>query len=648
MTLRLFPIGADDLSGYASYEAFHASNAAVRGNVFFDKYFPSVSDSRSQFDPVRSFNGNPALKGTYRVSPNTTFGYRSYGILSIPLSPFFQYAPEGVYSRTRFELASTFLPSVPLFPGDGLVISLLKLGNPSYSIGVWDNSRLVLNGDTVRLVYYHEQSNTNVDVFDVGPSSEWVGAPYQIVHALVKTATPNVYESRVYKGAMTDAFEDLTLIASRTNTSSGVARGFLYTGRQEVENFDWWFTRPSSDDFQMWLYTAEFGYTLDTDNYEAVSVSDSAVGRLSTEPAYTIFEETLSQGVTHADSLIRATGATAIESLTTTDGLTYAYRVLSTLLEQLGVTRVLGVRHTSGAVAQDGVDVAPQLRPAFSQTSTESVAVTPAMVGALASQLREQLQLLDPLAPVTRSAQLVLDTLQALDTAHAAAGAAVQDATTWSESFAMQWATVGAVLDAVTLTESLGPHLVVRALVADEIALDPTLLVQVLLGIAVQDVVQLDVGVLLPQGTLTWATNLRTGATTQYTQYPYTSFARRGTRYLATAEDGLYVLDGDTDNGAPIIAEMQSGFLQFAGSRFTSFKAIYLGMHASGAVLFKLETGDGKQYTYQVVVQNMETTKVRVGKGLRARYFAFELVTTGQDFDLDTVEFLPIGAQRRV
>jgi hypothetical protein len=37
-----------------------------------------------------------------------------------------------------------------------------------------------------------------------------------------------------------------------------------------------------------------------------------------------------------------------------------------------------------------------------------------------------------------------------------------------------------------------------------------------------------------------------------------------------------------------------------------------------------------------------------MGKGLRSRYFAFELVSTGQDFDLDTLEFIPLVADRRV
>jgi hypothetical protein len=44
----------------------------------------------------------------------------------------------------------------------------------------------------------------------------------------------------------------------------------------------------------------------------------------------------------------------------------------------------------------------------------------------------------------------------------------------------------------------------------------------------------------------------------------------------------------------------------------------------------------------------MITTRVQVGKGLRARYYAFELETVdGQDFDLESIEFVPLVVQRR-
>ena len=146
----------------------------------------------------------------------------------------------------------------------------------------------------------------------------------------------------------------------------------------------------------------------------------------------------------------------------------------------------------------------------------------------------------------------------------------------------------------------------------------------------------------------TWAVNTNTGAVTEYTNYDFNSFAQMGLKYLGASSNGLYELNGDTDAGTSIIGQLKSGLLQFSGSRFTGFKAAYLGVRGTGDVLLKLVTGDGVTRTYTVTLDSMRTTKVTMGKGIRARYFSFELIGTGQDFDVDTVEFVPIMAQRRV
>jgi hypothetical protein len=39
---------------------------------------------------------------------------------------------------------------------------------------------------------------------------------------------------------------------------------------------------------------------------------------------------------------------------------------------------------------------------------------------------------------------------------------------------------------------------------------------------------------------------------------------------------------------------------------------------------------------------------VPLGKGLRARYFSFELISDGADFDMDAIEFIPLVSHRRV
>lgn len=206
-----------------------------------------------------------------------------------------------------------------------------------------------------------------------------------------------------------------------------------------------------------------------------------------------------------------------------------------------------------------------------------------------------------------------------------------------------------AISELGALIESLTPRLIIKIEAHDDGVFDDAFTLKSIYKNEIHEQIVFSIAVAMPDGGITtWAVNTRTGAVTEYMDYAFNSFAQMGAHYLGASSSGLYALDGDDDAGSSIISHLRSGYAQFGGSRFTSFKAAYLGIRGDGDIFLKLDTGDGKTYTYRTVIQNQETTKVRLGKGLRARYFAFELITTGQDFDLDTVEFIPLVAQRRV
>jgi hypothetical protein len=201
----------------------------------------------------------------------------------------------------------------------------------------------------------------------------------------------------------------------------------------------------------------------------------------------------------------------------------------------------------------------------------------------------------------------------------------------------------------VALHETMTPKLVVKVTQAEGLDIQDAQVLQWLFSPVVSDTLKFEIGVVEPGGGFTtWAVNTRTGAVTEYTNYAFNSFASIGHRYYGASDDGLFVLDGDDDDGDSIIAHLKSGLMQLGGSRYSSFKAAYLGIRGSGQVYLKLEAGTGETYTYQVVLQDQQTTKIRIGKGLRARFFAYELITSGQDFDLSDIEFVPLVAQRRV
>lgn len=227
-------------------------------------------------------------------------------------------------------------------------------------------------------------------------------------------------------------------------------------------------------------------------------------------------------------------------------------------------------------------------------------------------------------------------------------GARVDDVVAVIETLARKRKLNPTITQGVTVVDTPTRGLLLRVDASEAISITPDEALQMLFKPTLTDAVEIVSAYLDPEGITTWAVNLSHGGVSEYTNYNFNSFAQLGNKYIAASEDGLYELDGDDDDGTDIIARIKSGMLQFGKSNYASFKGIYIGVRGAGQYILKLETGDGKTYTYQVTARSMETTKVNVGKGLRARYFSYELITTGQDFDMDSIEFLPLVARRRV
>lgn len=201
-----------------------------------------------------------------------------------------------------------------------------------------------------------------------------------------------------------------------------------------------------------------------------------------------------------------------------------------------------------------------------------------------------------------------------------------------------------------TLHSTAAPVLLVSGVVRDGVKLHEINTIKALFGVTVMDLVMVDTGMSDGVDTLSvWQMNTRTAAVTEYTNYPFNSFGRLGAAvYIGAADDGLYELDGPDDQGSPVVAVLRGGYTQFGGTHLSRIKAAYLAVRGSGEFLLKIVTGPGEEYIYSANAQSLQSAKFQMGKGQRARYFAWELTSVGQDFDLDTLEFVPIEVQRRV
>ncbi len=205
------------------------------------------------------------------------------------------------------------------------------------------------------------------------------------------------------------------------------------------------------------------------------------------------------------------------------------------------------------------------------------------------------------------------------------------------------------LVDAITIQEAVTPTFLLSVTAADAIRITPADAVRMLFNPTLEEGVEISAGFIAPNGSFTtWAMNTRSGAVTEYDNFAFNSFGTIGGRYYGASDQGLYELLGDDDDGADIIGTIKGGLMQFGGTQLSRLKEAYIAVRNGGGFVLKITTGDGLSYTYGVDARSMRSTKVHMGKGQRARYFAYELTSLGQDFDLDTLEFVPIVVQRRV
>ncbi len=152
------------------------------------------------------------------------------------------------------------------------------------------------------------------------------------------------------------------------------------------------------------------------------------------------------------------------------------------------------------------------------------------------------------------------------------------------------------------------------------------------------------------ENTTTWVFNLDGGGTTQYDNYGFNSFARRGTEYLGAASDGIYTLTGSTDAGSNISAEISLATSKFDTAQNKYFPAVYLGATSTGKLLLKVNV-DGTDWLYEANNTStvMANQRVDIGRGLHGSHWHFTILNqNGVDFDLESVEFLPLVSSRRI
>lgn len=152
-----------------------------------------------------------------------------------------------------------------------------------------------------------------------------------------------------------------------------------------------------------------------------------------------------------------------------------------------------------------------------------------------------------------------------------------------------------------------------------------------------------------------WAFNTDSMAMSQYGNFPMTSFAERANRLYGVAADGLYLLEGNDDDGAPIEALVATGDMSFQYSGTKHVPRVYLLTTAEGELYLKTITFFRKQpqeHLYKITLRDddeLGLNRVRLRREIKSEFWAFELQNVdGGDLDLQGIEVLALPSARRI
>lgn len=147
-----------------------------------------------------------------------------------------------------------------------------------------------------------------------------------------------------------------------------------------------------------------------------------------------------------------------------------------------------------------------------------------------------------------------------------------------------------------------------------------------------------------------WVMNMNSHAYTRYENYHFNSFACVNGQYLAAADDGLYLLDGNDDAGDPINASILLGKSDYRSPYKKRLPNAYFGIQGDGQMVLRVWHDTDTPQTFVFRPGNtLSGRRVKLAHGLESRYWQLQLANAdGSDFSLDSIELLPVVLSRRI
>lgn len=245
----------------------------------------------------------------------------------------------------------------------------------------------------------------------------------------------------------------------------------------------------------------------------------------------------------------------------------------------------------------------------------------------------------------------ILDVLNSLDEISRALGATASDSFNVLDPIASNIKAHIEALESIIVNESISYIGGVFVTLSDSVIVDANISLHQILKAFIQDIVHmggvLDLG---NAGLYTFVLNTENEAITQYDNYNFNSISNN----MGAMSDGIYELSGEDDEGTAIAAHFKTSLMDFKSSIHKQCPYAYIGLTSDGELMLKTITEQhGKKnerwYKFNHPKDAMDTARVQLGRGVKSRYWQYEISNiSGADFDIDSIELLPLVLKRRI
>lgn len=144
---------------------------------------------------------------------------------------------------------------------------------------------------------------------------------------------------------------------------------------------------------------------------------------------------------------------------------------------------------------------------------------------------------------------------------------------------------------------------------------------------------------------------LQPRTTTQYINYDFNSMVKFGDKYLGANDDGIFELDGATDDGEYIGAYFEPIVTDFGISNPKKVRFVFLGYEAEGDLIVTLSADEGNEQSRTVSSKKtgQQSTRVSVNRDMHGRYIKFGVSNVrGCDFGIDAMDVAIVVMSRRL